>query len=106
MPYTPISRTISPSSNSAWKAALLVAALSNSAKTKLPSLGTTRMALPSSARKVSSNPGSYVYLAESIREWPDHKGLALRMVEAGWGKVDWHNLSAGIVALHHSVKPS
>jgi len=62
-------------------------------------------ALPSIARKVSSNPESYVYLAESIREWPDQKGLALRMVEAGWGKVEWHNLSGGIVALHHSVKP-
>ena len=62
-------------------------------------------ALPPIARKVSSNPESYVYLAESIREWPDQKGLALRMVEAGWGRVEWHNLSAGIVALHHSTKP-
>lgn len=61
-------------------------------------------ALPPIARKVSSNPESYVYLAESIREWPDQRGLALRMVEAGWGKVDWHNLSGGIVALHHSFK--
>ena len=62
-------------------------------------------ALPTIARKVSSNPESYVYLAESIREWPDQMGLALRMVEAGWGKVDWHNLSGGIVALHHSFRP-
>ena len=62
-------------------------------------------ALPRIASVVSSNPESYVYLAESIREWPDQKGLALRMVEAGWGKVDWHNLSGGIVALHHSTKP-
>jgi demethylmenaquinone methyltransferase/2-methoxy-6-polyprenyl-1,4-benzoquinol methylase len=62
-------------------------------------------ALPSIARRVSSNPESYVYLAESIREWPDQKGLALRMVEAGWGRVEWHNLTGGIVALHHSVKP-
>ena len=62
-------------------------------------------ALPPIARKVSSNPESYVYLAESIREWPDQKGLALRMAEAGWGRVEWHNLSAGIVALHHSTKP-
>jgi len=62
-------------------------------------------ALPPVARAVSSNPESYVYLAESIREWPDQKGLALRMVEAGWGRVEWHNLSAGIVALHHSFKP-
>ncbi|MEJ7634577.1 demethylmenaquinone methyltransferase [Aeromicrobium sp.] len=63
-------------------------------------------ALPPIARKVSSNPESYVYLAESIREWPDQKGLALRMVEAGWGKVDWHNLSGGVVALHHSFRPA
>lgn len=61
-------------------------------------------ALPEIARRVSSNPESYVYLAESIRAWPDQLGLALRMVEAGWGKVDWHNLSGGIVALHHSIK--
>jgi demethylmenaquinone methyltransferase/2-methoxy-6-polyprenyl-1,4-benzoquinol methylase len=63
-------------------------------------------ALPPIARTVSSNPESYVYLAESIREWPDQKGLALRMVEAGWGKVEWHNLSGGIVALHHSFRPT
>ncbi len=62
-------------------------------------------ALPTIARTISSNPESYVYLAESIRDWPDQKGLALRMVQAGWGRVEWHNLSAGIVALHHSVKP-
>lgn len=62
-------------------------------------------ALPRIAERVSSNPESYVYLAESIRSWPDQRGLALRMVEAGWGKVDWLNLSGGVVALHSSVKP-
>ena len=62
-------------------------------------------ALPRIAERVSSNPESYVYLAESIRAWPDQRSLALRMVEAGWGKVDWLNLSGGIVALHGSVKP-
>ncbi len=62
-------------------------------------------ALPRIAERVSSNPESYVYLAESIRAWPDQRGLALRMVEAGWGRVDWLNLSGGVVALHHSVKP-
>ena len=61
-------------------------------------------ALPRIAELVSSNPESYVYLAESIRAWPDQRGLALRMVEAGWGKVDWLNLSGGVVALHSSVK--
>ena len=62
-------------------------------------------ALPPVARAVSSNPDSYVYLAEAIRAWPDQKGLVLRFVEAGWGRVEWHNLTGGIVALHHSVKP-
>lgn len=62
-------------------------------------------ALPRIAERVSSNPESYVYLAESIRSWPDQRGLALRMVEAGWGRVDWHNLSGGVVALHSSTKP-
>ena len=62
-------------------------------------------ALPPVARAVSSNPDSYVYLAESIQAWPDQRGLALRMVEAGWGRVDWVNLTGGIVALHRSVKP-
>jgi demethylmenaquinone methyltransferase / 2-methoxy-6-polyprenyl-1,4-benzoquinol methylase len=62
-------------------------------------------ALPRIAERVSSNPESYVYLAESIRAWPDQRGLALRMVEAGWGRVDWVNLSGGVVALHRSTKP-
>jgi demethylmenaquinone methyltransferase/2-methoxy-6-polyprenyl-1,4-benzoquinol methylase len=62
-------------------------------------------ALPRIAERVSSNPESYVYLAESIRSWPDQRGLALRMVEAGWGRVDWLNLSGGVVALHRSIKP-
>ncbi len=61
-------------------------------------------ALPAVAKKVSSNPDSYVYLAESIRSWPDQRGLAIRMAEAGWGKVEWRNLSAGIVALHYAKK--
>lgn len=61
-------------------------------------------ALPAIARAVSSNPESYVYLAESIRAWPDQRSLAMRLVAAGWGPVDWHNLSGGIVALHHAFK--
>lgn len=61
-------------------------------------------ALPAIATSVSSNPESYVYLAESIQGWPDQIGLAKIIVEAGWGRVEWKNLSGGIVALHHSVK--
>lgn len=62
-------------------------------------------ALPAIARRTSSNPESYVYLAESIRAWPDQRGLAVRMAEAGWGPVEWRNLSGGIVALHRAERP-
>ncbi|MCD9154008.1 demethylmenaquinone methyltransferase [Aeromicrobium duanguangcaii] len=62
-------------------------------------------ALPAIARTVSSNPESYVYLAESIRSWPDQRGLAIRMTEAGWGPVTWQNLTGGIVAVHRAERP-
>lgn len=61
-------------------------------------------ALPPVARRVSSNPESYVYLAESIRAWPDQRGLAGRVRDAGWTQVEWRNLSGGIVALHRAVR--
>jgi demethylmenaquinone methyltransferase/2-methoxy-6-polyprenyl-1,4-benzoquinol methylase len=62
-------------------------------------------ALPRVARAVSSNPDAYVYLAESIRAWPDQAGLAERLSSAGWGDVAFRNLSGGIVALHRGIRP-
>lgn len=59
-------------------------------------------ALPTVARFVSSSPEAYVYLAESIRAWPDQPGLASLMQQAGWSRVEWRNLSGGIVALHRA----
>ena len=61
-------------------------------------------ALPPIARAVSSSPDAYVYLAESIRAWPDQPGLAARIAQAGWGEVAWRNLSGGIVALHRATR--
>ncbi|MEU9084343.1 demethylmenaquinone methyltransferase [Streptomyces sp. NPDC048357] len=61
-------------------------------------------ALPPVARAVSSNPDAYVYLAESIREWPDQPALAGLLQKAGWSKVAWRNLTGGIVALHRGTK--
>ncbi|MDK3255717.1 demethylmenaquinone methyltransferase [Blastococcus capsensis] len=61
-------------------------------------------ALPRIARAVSSNPEAYVYLAESIRAWPDQASLAGRIQDAGWSDVAWQNLTGGIVALHRSRK--
>jgi len=62
--------------------------------------------LPAVARRVSSDPEAYVYLAESIRAWPDQPALAQRVAAAGWIDADWRNLSGGIVALHRAVKPA
>jgi len=62
-------------------------------------------ALPSVARAVSSNPEAYVYLAESIRAWPDQQALGRRIAAAGWSKVAYRNLSGGIVALHRGYRP-
>jgi demethylmenaquinone methyltransferase/2-methoxy-6-polyprenyl-1,4-benzoquinol methylase len=59
-------------------------------------------ALPRIARAVSSNPEAYVYLAESIRAWPDQAALAGRIAGAGWADVAWRNLTGGIVALHRA----
>lgn len=61
-------------------------------------------ALPTVARRLSSNPESYVYLAESIQAWPDQRGLATQVQAAGWREVQWRNLAGGIVALHRAVK--
>lgn len=60
-------------------------------------------ALPAIARAVSSSPDAYVYLAESIRAWPDQRGLADLVAEAGWHAPEWRNLSGGIVALHRAT---
>jgi demethylmenaquinone methyltransferase / 2-methoxy-6-polyprenyl-1,4-benzoquinol methylase len=62
-------------------------------------------ALPLIARGVSSNPEAYVYLAESIRAWPDQAALAGRIQDAGWTDVAWRNLTGGVVALHRGTKP-
>jgi demethylmenaquinone methyltransferase / 2-methoxy-6-polyprenyl-1,4-benzoquinol methylase len=61
-------------------------------------------ALPEVARRVSSNPDAYVYLADTIRAWPDQAALAGRIAAAGWTQVAWRNLTGGIVALHRAVR--
>lgn len=62
-------------------------------------------ALPAVARRLSSNPDSYVYLAESIRDWPAQKQLGQLIASVGWDQVTWRNLTGGIVALHMASKP-
>jgi len=60
-------------------------------------------ALPPIARAVSSSPDAYVYLAESIRAWPDQPALAEMIAKAGWLRPEWRNLTGGIVALHRAT---
>ncbi len=60
-------------------------------------------ALPPVARAVSSSPDAYVYLAESIRAWPDQPRLAAMIAGNGWSEVEWHDLSGGIVTLHRAT---
>jgi demethylmenaquinone methyltransferase/2-methoxy-6-polyprenyl-1,4-benzoquinol methylase len=62
-------------------------------------------ALPPVAKKISSNPTAYVYLAESIRAWPAQDGLASWIEDAGWEACRYRNLSGGIVAVHRATKP-
>ncbi len=62
-------------------------------------------ALPSVARAVSRDPDAYVYLAESISQWPDQIGLAGLVAEAGWREVEYRNLSGGVVAMHRAIRP-
>jgi demethylmenaquinone methyltransferase/2-methoxy-6-polyprenyl-1,4-benzoquinol methylase len=62
-------------------------------------------ALPKVAGLVTKDAGSYEYLAESIRAWPDQVGLATLMKDAGWTNVAYRNVSGGIVALHRATRP-
>jgi demethylmenaquinone methyltransferase/2-methoxy-6-polyprenyl-1,4-benzoquinol methylase len=57
-------------------------------------------AIPRIAKLVTGDEGSYRYLVESIRKHPDQETLKSMMLEAGFDDVRYHNLSAGIVALH------
>ena len=63
-------------------------------------------ALPKIATSVSSNPDAYVYLAESIRDWPDQHAL-LQIIEAsGWERGSVTNLTGGIAAIHLARRPA
>jgi demethylmenaquinone methyltransferase/2-methoxy-6-polyprenyl-1,4-benzoquinol methylase len=62
-------------------------------------------ALPMIAKWSSSNPDAYVYLAESIRAWPNQSALAARIEAAGWNQAAWRNLTFGIVSVHTAKAP-
>lgn len=61
-------------------------------------------ALPVIGKLVTKDADSYQYLAESIRKHPDQETLKEMMVDAGFARTTYHNLTGGIVALHRGVK--
>ena len=60
--------------------------------------------LPQLGRLVTGDADSYRYLAESIRMHPDQQDLKALMKKNGFGHVDFHNMTGGVVALHVGIK--
>jgi len=60
--------------------------------------------LPFLGKLITNDANSYRYLAESIRKHPDQETLKTIILDAGFDKVEYFNLSGGIVALHRSYK--
>ncbi|HXD60310.1 MAG TPA: demethylmenaquinone methyltransferase [Lacisediminihabitans sp.] len=62
--------------------------------------------MPAVVDAASSNPEAYGYLAESIADWPDQTTLSQWIRGAGFTRVAYRNLTAGVVALHRGRKPA
>ena len=60
--------------------------------------------LPKLGKLVAGDDSSYQYLAESIRMHPGQAELKAMMHKGGFGHVDYHNLTGGVVALHVGIK--
>ena len=60
--------------------------------------------IPVMGQVVANDRDSYQYLVESIRKFPDQETFAQMIREAGFGRVQWRNLSIGIAALHSGWK--
>ena len=60
--------------------------------------------MPRLGQRIAGDADSYQYLAESIRRFPDQETLADLMRAAGFERVNWHNLSGGICAIHRAAK--
>ena len=60
--------------------------------------------LPLFSRLASKTPEAYSYLSESILAWPNQEKLKEKIQSAGYSKVDYKNLTFGIVAVHRGYK--
>jgi demethylmenaquinone methyltransferase/2-methoxy-6-polyprenyl-1,4-benzoquinol methylase len=61
--------------------------------------------LPAIGKLITDDADSYRYLAESIRMHPDQDTLKDMMVEAGFTRCEYHNMTGGVVAVHKGLKP-
>lgn len=61
--------------------------------------------LPMMGKLIANDADSYRYLAESIRMHPDQETLKDMMVNAGFERCRYHNMTGGVVALHVGIKP-
>jgi demethylmenaquinone methyltransferase/2-methoxy-6-polyprenyl-1,4-benzoquinol methylase len=61
--------------------------------------------MPTVVRVTSSNPEAYEYLNESIKQWPEQGELSQWIRGAGFTRVAYRNLTAGVVAMHRGRKP-
>lgn len=61
--------------------------------------------LPAMGKLIANDADSYRYLAESIRKHPDQESLKDMMVEAGFARCEYYNMTGGIVAVHKGIKP-
>ena len=76
----------------------------NLKKLKVPDTAYSFKVLPLLGKLIANDADSYRYLAESIRMHPSQTELAEMMREAGFNRVEYFNLSAGVVALHRGFK--
>lgn len=60
--------------------------------------------LPKLGKLVAGDDSSYRYLAESIRMHPGQQELKIMLHTAGFGHVDFHNMTGGVAALHVGIK--
>ncbi|MEY4418274.1 MAG: hypothetical protein RIQ88_712 [Actinomycetota bacterium] len=65
-----------------------------------------KFVLPKFSSVLAKNQGAYEYLAESIAAWPNQEELVSWLEEAGFQKVQYKNLTLGVVAIHSGKKVS
>lgn len=61
--------------------------------------------LPFWGQIIAGQKEGFVYLGESIKAFPDQKGLAALMEDAGFAEVEWENCTGGIAAIHTAKRP-